>query len=178
MRRQKPQAAFCSARGLLRGLQGPFPRFALSFALMTGEAFLLRHFQFQRHDSMYLLLVPVMLFLYRFLLCIPVKSDRAFRTASTWIYVLHPAFIVVVRGIAKPLGLTGLLVDNSLVHYLAVSFLSVAAAFAMVWLQSMLKARPGPGGGGSPVQGICRLSVPGMALGLLLREILLCGIAV
>ena len=104
--------------------------FALSFALMTGEAFLLRHFQFQRHDSMYLLLVPVMLFLYRFLLCIPVKSDRAFRTASTWIYVLHPAFIVVVRGIAKPLGLTGLLVDNSLVHYLAVSFLSVAAAFA------------------------------------------------
>nr|WP_300848769.1 alanine racemase [uncultured Acetatifactor sp.] len=114
---------------------------ALSFALMTGEAFLLRHFQFQRHDSMYLLLVPVMFFLYRFLLCIPVKSDRAFRTASTWIYVLHPAFIVVVRGIAKPLGLTGLLVDNSLVHYLAVSFLSVAAAFAMVWLQSMLKAR-------------------------------------
>ncbi len=125
--------------------------FALSFALMTGEAFLLRHFQFQRHDSMYLLLVPVMLFLYRFLLCIPVKSDRAFRTASTWIYVLHPAFIVVVRGIAKPLGLTGLLVDNSLVHYLAVSFLSVAAAFAMVWLQSMLKARRQSAGEAGPV---------------------------
>lgn len=125
--------------------------FALSFALMTGEAFLLRHFQFQRHDSMYLLLVPVMFFLYRFLLCIPVKSDRAFRTASTWIYVLHPAFIVVVRGIAKPLGLTGLLVDNSLVHYLAVSFLSVAAAFAMVWLQSMLKARRQSAGETGPV---------------------------
>lgn len=124
---------------------------ALSFALMTGEAFLLRHFQFQRHDSMYLLLVPVMFFLYRFLLCIPVKSDRAFRTASTWIYVLHPAFIVVVRGIAKPLGLTGLLVDNSLVHYLAVSFLSVAAAFAMVWLQSMLKARRQSAGEAGPV---------------------------
>lgn len=125
--------------------------FALSFALMTGEAFLLRHFQFQRHDSMYLLLVPVMFFLYRFLLCIPVKSDRAFRTASTWIYVLHPAFIVVVRGIAKPLRLTGLLVDNSLVHYLAVSFLSVAAAFAMVWLQSMLKARRQSAGEAGPV---------------------------
>ncbi len=131
--------------------------FALSFALMTGEAFLLRHFQFQRHDSMYLLLVPVMLFLYRFLLCIPVKSDRAFRTASTWIYVLHPAFIVVVRGIAKPLGLTGLLVDNSLVHYLAVSFLSVAAAFAMVWLQSMLKARRQAAGETGPAaRGVAR----------------------
>ena len=131
--------------------------FALSFALMTGEAFLLRHFQFQRHDSMYLLLVPVMLFLYRFLLCIPVKSDRAFRTASTWIYVLHPAFIVVVRGIAKPLGLTGLLVDNSLVHYLAVSFLSVAAAFAMVWLQNMLKARRQAAGETGPAaRGVAR----------------------
>lgn len=131
--------------------------FALSFALMTGEAFLLRHFQFQRHDSMYLLLVPVMLFLYRFLLCIPVKSDRAFRTASTWIYVLHPAFIVVVRGIAKPLGLTGLLVDNSLVHYLAVSFLSVAAAFAMVWLQNMLKARRQSAGETGPAaRGVAR----------------------
>lgn len=130
--------------------------FALSFALMTGEAFLLRHFQFQRHDSMYLLLVPVMFFLYRFLLCIPVKSDRAFRTASTWIYVLHPAFIVVVRGIAKPLGLTGLLVDNSLVHYLAVSFLSVAAAFAMVWLQSMLKARQSAGETGPVARGAAR----------------------
>lgn len=131
--------------------------FALSFALMTGEAFLLRHFQFQRHDSMYLLLVPVMFFLYRFLLCIPVKSDRAFRTASTWIYVLHPAFIVVVRGIAKPLGLTGLLVDNSLVHYLTVSFLSVAAAFAMVWLQSMLKARRQSAGETGPAaRGVAR----------------------
>ena len=123
----------------------------LSFALMTGEAFLLRHFELQRHDSMYLLLVPVMFFLYRFLLCIPAKSDGAFRTVSTWIYVLHPAFIVVVRGIAKPLGLTGLLVDNSLVHYLAVSFLSVAAAFAMVWLQSMLKARRQSAGEAGPV---------------------------
>ena len=131
--------------------------FALSFALMTGEAFLLRHFQFQRHDSMYLLLVPVMLFLYRFLLCIPVKSDRAFRTASTWIYVLHPAFIVVVRGIAKPLRLTELLVDNSLVHYLAVSLLSVAAAFAMVWLQSMLKARRQSAGETGPAaRGVAR----------------------
>ena len=129
----------------------------LSFALMTGEAFLLRHFELQRHDSMYLLLVPVMFFLYRFLLCIPAKSDGAFRTVSTWIYVLHPAFIVVVRGIAKPLGLTGLLVDNSLVHYLAVSFLSVAAAFAMVWLQNMLKARRQAAGETGPAaRGVAR----------------------
>lgn len=35
---------------------------------MTGEAFTLRHFALQRHDSMYLLLPVVMVFLYRLLL--------------------------------------------------------------------------------------------------------------
>lgn len=114
--------------------------FALSFALMTGEAFLLRHFELQRHDSMYLLLVPAMFFLYRILQSIPQKSSGTFRAAATWIYMLHPAFIVVVRGIAKPLRLTELLVDNSLVHYLAVAALSVIAGFVMAWLQERRKS--------------------------------------
>ena len=114
--------------------------FALSFALMTGEAFLLRHFKLQRHDSMYLLLVPAMFFLYRILQSIPQKSNGTFRVAATWIYMLHPAFIVVVRGIAKPLRLTELLVDNSLVHYLAVAVLSVIAGFVMAWLQGRMKS--------------------------------------
>lgn len=112
----------------------------LSFAIMTAEAFLLRHFELQRHDSMYLALIPTMFFFYRCLLCLPRKSNGFFRAASTWIYVLHPAFIVVVRGIAKPLQLTEILVDNSLVHYLAVSLLSVAAGFVMAFLQSKWKA--------------------------------------
>lgn len=117
---------------------------ALSFALMTAEAFLLRYFELQRHDSMYFMLIPVMFFLYRTLLGIPKKSSRYFRMASTWIYMLHPAFIVVVRGIAKPLGMTELLVDNSLVHYLAVAALSAIAGFVAAWLQRKLKARHQP----------------------------------
>lgn len=112
----------------------------LSFAIMTAEAFLLRHFELQRHDSMYLALIPTMFFFYRCLLCLPRKSNGVFRAVSTWIYVLHPAFIVVVRGIAKPLQLTEILVDNSLVHYLAVSLLSVLAGFVMAFLQSKWKA--------------------------------------
>ena len=56
--------------GARLGRRGPAPLpglagvgLALSLALMTGEGFLLRHFQFQRHDSMYLLLPLVMVFL-------------------------------------------------------------------------------------------------------------------
>lgn len=108
--------------------------FALSFCAMTAEAFLLRRFELQRHDSMYLCLVPVMFFLYRFLLSLPALPRKALRTASAWIYVLHPAFIVVVRGAAKALHLTELLVDNSLLHYLAVSAASLAAGFIMTYL--------------------------------------------
>lgn len=112
--------------------------FLLSFAAMTAEAFTLRHFAFQRHDSMYLALVPAALFLYRSLLYLHAKPSKILRTAAMWIYILHPAFIIVVRGIAKPLHLTGLLVDNSLLHYLAVCLSSAAAGFVLAYLQEKL----------------------------------------
>ncbi len=107
---------------------------ALSFALMTAEAFLLRHFELQRHDSMYLFLIPVMFFLFRLLLAVPAPSRKRLRSISTWIYLLHPGFIVVVRGAAKVLRLNSLLVENSLVHFLAVACLSTAAATALALL--------------------------------------------
>ncbi|MCM1025029.1 MAG: serine racemase VanT catalytic subunit [Roseburia sp.] len=112
---------------------------ALSFCAMTAEAFLLRHFEIRRHDSMYFFLIPVSFFLYHCLLAVPAASRRSLRTVSAWIYVLHPAFIVVVRGVAKLLRLTELLIDNSLIHYLAVSILSVGAGLFLTWLGSVLR---------------------------------------
>ena len=121
---------------------------ALSFGTMIGEAFVLRYFDLQRHDSMYILLVPVMFFLYQCILYIPARSGqksaggKILRTASSWIYILHPALIVVVRGAAKALHLTELLVDNSLLHYITVACLSAAVGFAIAGVQSkLLKSR-------------------------------------
>lgn len=108
---------------------------ALSFAAMTAEAFTLRHLDFQRHDSMYLFLVPVTYFLYLCLLSVPAVSRKGLRRTAAWIYLLHPAMIVVVRGAAKLLGLTGLLVENSLIHFLAVACLSVPAGALTALLQ-------------------------------------------
>lgn len=117
----------------------------LSFFCMTAEAFLLRSLNWQRHDSMYLFLVPVMFFLYRLLLALPLPSRKILRTASTWIYLLHPLFIVVVRGAAKVLGLSSLLIENSLLHYLAVALLSTGTGlllpFALSLLQKQAKRR-------------------------------------
>lgn len=112
---------------------------AVSFGAMTAEAFLLRLFSLQRHDSMYIFLVPVMFFLYRLLLTVPgTASQKGLRTAALWIYILHPAFIVVVRGVAKPLHLTAVLVDNSLIHYLAVVLLSAAAGIFLSLMREKL----------------------------------------
>lgn len=54
---------------------------AVSLALMTAEAFLLRHFALQRHDSMYVFLVPAAYFLYRLLLSLGLRPWKAARPA-------------------------------------------------------------------------------------------------
>ena len=122
-----------------RGFDGLLLGF--SFLAMTGEAFLLRHFELQRHDSMYLALVPTMICLYRVLLSWNKKPVKVLRILGAWIYILHPAMIVVVRGAAKAVHMTGLLVDNSLGHYLAVTVLSVIAAFGVSLLTLRLSRR-------------------------------------
>lgn len=101
---------------------------ATMFLLMTAEAFLLRQFKMQRHDSMYLFLIPVMICLYQVLMQWDVKAKPEVRDFALWVYALHPGVIVAVRGMAKVLKLTKLLVENNLVHYLAVLVLSFAAA--------------------------------------------------
>lgn len=110
----------------------------LSFGAMTAEAFALRHFQMQRHDSMYLALVPVMILLYQCLLQWQAAPSRLFRSGAAWIYVLHPGWITVVRALGKITGQTSLLVDNSLVYYLAVTVLSVASGFCVAYLPERL----------------------------------------
>lgn len=103
--------------------------FFVSFALMALEGFLLRYFKLPRHDSMYLFLVPAVFFLFRFLLSLNCPPSKTIRTASAWIYILHPAVLIILRMTAKPLGLTKILVENPLIQFLSVSAVTAAAAF-------------------------------------------------
>ena len=103
--------------------------FVVFLLLMTVEGLTLRHFGIQRHDSMYIMLLPAMFFLFRLVLSWNKKPSRNLREASMWIYLIHPLSIIVVRGAAKVVGLTDLFVNNSLVHYLAVCALSCVFAF-------------------------------------------------
>lgn len=116
--------------------------FLLSFSLMTIEGFTLRHFEVQRHDSMYLALPLCMFFLYRLLLSINLRElPVILRRISTWIYLLHPAMIVIVRITAKRLGLESLFLQNSLLHYLAVCVLSCIGALLSAKISSSVTFR-------------------------------------
>ncbi|MBD5393346.1 MAG: serine racemase VanT catalytic subunit [Lachnospiraceae bacterium] len=115
----------------------------LSFLLITAEAFTLRYFDLQRHDSMYIALIPVMIFLYEILLQGKKRSSAFLRNLTTWIYILHPIMIIVVRGVGKALHLTVILVDNSLIHYIAVTGLSVLAALLITYFNGRRRSRPG-----------------------------------
>ncbi len=96
------------------------PGLVLSFALMTAEAMTLHFFGVPRHDSMYVFLPLCMYFLFACLRHFRGKRFLWMRTASLLIYILHPLVILAVRGAAKLFSLQGLLVENSLVHFLAV----------------------------------------------------------
>lgn len=100
----------------------------VSLALMLGEGVLSYTREWQKHNSMYFMLIPVMYFLFALLLQVRGKSLAALRDLSLWVYLIHPICIILVRGGAKAVKMTGLLVDNSLLHFLAVCVLSVLLA--------------------------------------------------
>ena len=107
----------------------------ISLAGMTLEGLILHRLAFQRHDSMYLFLLPCMYFLFQFLLAFQGKSLAWLRPLSQWIYILHPLGIITVRLAARLLHLQTVLVGNSLIHFLAVDILSFTVSLIPAWLQ-------------------------------------------
>ncbi len=131
-----------AAAAKMKTVKKPLPLFVDLFAAMTAEALVLRSLDVQRHDSMYIFLPPCLWFLFQLLLGMDVKPLPCLRSASMVIYIVHPAAIVAVRLAAELTGLETLLVENALVHYLAVCALSGIAA--VIWL--LAEKRPDPPG--------------------------------
>lgn len=116
--------------------------FGLMLALMLVEGLALHHFQVQRHDSMYVFLPPCVYFLFLVLLQFRGKRSVWLRDLSLIVYLIHPMMIVVIRMAAKVLRLQGLLVDNSVVHFLSVTSVSVAFGAAAVALWGRFGRKP------------------------------------
>lgn len=108
--------------------------FGVCFGLMLAEGLTLHHFQMQRHDSMYLFLLPCMYFLFSLLLNFRGKRHAWMRDVSLIVYIIHPMVIVGIRLLAKLFHLQKLLVDNSMIHFLAVVVISFLASVMIVIL--------------------------------------------
>ncbi len=104
----------------------------ISLVGMLAEGFMSFQLEWQKHNSMYFLLIPVMFFLFELLLSLDCHGVEIARDLSMYIYILHPLCIVIVRGAASVLKMEESLVEQSLIHYLAVALLSVLLSLAVV----------------------------------------------
>lgn len=104
--------------------------------LMTGEGLLLHWQNLQRHDSMYVFLLPLMYFYFRFVCALPSgkkeKTGARYGDMAMIIYIIHPLVLILVRGISKPLGLYEICVENTLICYILVSAASAASAWILL----------------------------------------------
>lgn len=107
----------------------------LALAFMICEGVILNNFDLQRHDSMYIMLVPCMFFMFNSLVYWKGKRVVSLRTVSLIIYVIHPMIIVLIRMCSKVLGLQEVLISNSIMHYITVSAVSLFISVVIVQLQ-------------------------------------------
>lgn len=115
--------------------------FTTCFSLMFAEALILHRFELQRHDSMYVFLLPSICFLFYFLMHFKGKNRAQLRTISLIIYIIHPFVIVLIRLFAKITHLQNALVENSLIHYLLVCIISAGLGLALTAIWNIYKPK-------------------------------------
>ncbi len=113
----------------------------ISNALLLTEGLLLHNFNVQRHDSMYIMLLPCMYFLFSILLQCNGNSMKELRILSMVIYLIHPWIIVIIRLFAKIVHLEYLLIYNNFLHFLSVSILSLFIGLVVTYFWSRLKQK-------------------------------------
>lgn len=120
--------------------------FAVFLLMMLGEGYFTWSMGMQRHNSMYLMLLPVSGLLLAGLLGAGGRVNAVTamaRPVSMWIYLLHPLCIIGIRGVAKVIKGQKILVDNQLVFYILVCITSFIAGIAIELMREVLKRKSG-----------------------------------
>ena len=80
---------------------------------------------------MYIMLVPTIYFLFKVLLNYKNQPNKKIRSIATNVYILHPIFIIFIRGVGKITNLSSIIVENNLIHYIIVC--SITLVFCIVF---------------------------------------------
>ena len=127
----------CMLAGKRANLRRNGLAFGLSMAAMITEGLILYFLRWQRHDSMYIFLIPAAYTCFGFLLAycrrvgVPPALGLRMRNIAMIMYVLHPLVLFGVRGMDKILGLHGSLNGNGLMMYVLVTLISAAVSSVM-----------------------------------------------
>lgn len=116
--------------------------FIFSAAVMLSEALILREINFQRHDSMYIMLIPCSFFLFNLLKSIKGKRSERLRDISLCVYIIHPMIIILLRFMAKAAGLEKIILDNALIFFSITALLSCACAYLYTVIKSKIDLIP------------------------------------
>jgi len=108
--------------------------------LMEVEGLILYKYNIPRHNSMYILLLPLMFLLFNLLLKINNGSNKKLRKLSTLIYILHPLSIIIVRGIAKIINQENLMIYNNLIHYICVVILTLIISIVILKVKEVVNS--------------------------------------
>ena len=109
------------------------------FIGMIIEGMILHKFNLQKHDSMYILLIPTMYFLFDYLINISNTQNLKLRNVSTIIYIFHPLFIVGIRFISGICKVEKYIVDNNFIFYLIVAVVTTIFAFLIEKIKEVIK---------------------------------------
>jgi len=96
--------------------------------LMIIEGIILHHYELQKHDSMYIFLIPLMYYIFKTLINNNYGKKENLRKISTILYIMHPFFIVLIRLIGKIFKIEKIIVNNSLIHYILVTAITLTFA--------------------------------------------------
>lgn len=113
--------------------------FLISVEVLVIEGMCLRIYKLQRHDSMYLFLIPCMFFLFQMLTYFRGKRKEALGEIALYVYILHPLVIVGLRLVAKIVKAEQFLIKNSLVQFVSVTVLSFVAAIIIEKIKKQYK---------------------------------------
>ena len=91
----------------------------ISIILLLIEGIILYFYNIPRHNSMYIFLIQTSIFLFSIILKNKTTRNIIYKNLSTWIYILHPLFIVGIRFLGKILNIS-IIVNNSIINYLLV----------------------------------------------------------
>lgn len=117
-----------------------FTTFLFSLLIMMAEGITLHSNGLQRHDSMYVMLLPCVWYFFQWILTFRGSRNTICRDVSIIIYIIHPFILVLVRMFAKMQRFEKIIVEDQFILFTLVLILSSCLALCCHSFKSRIKS--------------------------------------